>query len=206
MKRIGIMGGTFNPIHFAHLILAENAYEQFHLDEVVFMPSKRPAYKDLSELVSNEHRMNMIKAAVEGNDHFTISDMEFHREGNTYTADTLKELNRNDPDTEYYFIIGGDSLIEIEKWYHPEVVLSLSHVVAASRNNISSQEIEDKIKELNDKYHSDVRLLKVPNMDISSKMIRSRLEQNQTVRYFLPEAVLQYIKCHNLYQKDTGME
>ena len=76
MKKIGIMGGTFNPIHFAHLILAENAYEQFNLDEVVFMPSKRPAYKDLSELVSNEHRMNMIKAAIEGNDHFSISDIE----------------------------------------------------------------------------------------------------------------------------------
>lgn len=206
MKKIGIMGGTFNPIHFAHLILAENAYEQFNLDEVVFMPSKRPAYKDLSELVSNEHRMNMIKAAIEGNDHFSISDMEYHREGNTYTADTLRELNRNNPDEEYYFIIGGDSLLELEKWYQPETVLSLSHVVASSRSDISDQEIEDKIKELNDKYHSDIELLKVPSMDISSKMIRSRLEQNQTVRYFLPEAVLQYIKCHDLYKNENGME
>ena len=122
MKRIGIMGGTFNPIHSVHLIMAQVAYHQFHLDKVLFMPSKHPPHKDNSVIISDEHRTRMIQLAIDGNSNFEFSDLELKREVTTYTSDTLTYLTEKNPDTEYYFIIGGDSLEQLENWHKPEVI------------------------------------------------------------------------------------
>ncbi len=201
MKKVGIMGGTFNPIHIAHLILAETAFEQFKLDEVVFMPSKRPAYKELEDVIEEEHRQKMIELAIAGNDHFRIDTMEFYREGNTYTADTLLELTKKNPDVEYYFIIGGDSLFQLERWSRPDVVMSLSHIVAAQREDLDDEEILLKIKDLEKRYDATIDLLKIPQIDVSSKMLRSKLQQGKNIRYYVPMAVEQYIIENELYKK-----
>ncbi len=121
-SKIGIMGGTFNPIHFAHLILAESAYEELNLDKILFMPSKKPPHKLNESIESDEHRIQMIQLAIKSNPHFDLSCVELEREGITYTADTLEELNRNYPQDEFYFIIGADSLFQIEDWWHPEQI------------------------------------------------------------------------------------
>lgn len=201
MKKVGIMGGTFNPIHTAHLILAENAYEQFRLDQIVFMPSKQPAYKDLGDIIAKEHRQKMIELAIEGNPHFSIDTMEYEREGNTYTADTLIELHQKYPDNEYYFIVGGDSLYQLEHWNRPQVILSLAHILAAQREDITDDRMIAKIDELEESFHADIRLIHIPQFDISSNMIRERLREGKTVRYFVPEKVDDYIREHGLYQK-----
>lgn len=200
MKKVGIMGGTFNPIHIAHLILAENAYEQFGLDEVIFMPSKRPAYKDLNDVIDEKYRQEMIELAIAGNSHFRIDTMEFYREGNTYTADTLLELTDKNPDVEYYFIIGADSLFQLERWSRPEVVMALSHIVAAKRNDEDDEDVVAKIKDLKEKYHATIDLLKIPQMDISSSMIREKRQQDKSVRYYVPMEVEQYMKENHLYE------
>src|SRR5690606_12925515 len=106
MKKIGIMGGTFNPIHYGHLFLAENAYEQMGLDQILFMPSNNPPHKKVKDIVSNEHRKIMVHIAIKDNPHFTLSTIELEREGTTYTADTLAILTREQPDTEFYFLVG----------------------------------------------------------------------------------------------------
>ena len=110
-RKIGIMGGTFNPIHFGHLLLAETAYHQFSLDEILFMPTKNPYYKKLGNSVTEEDRVQMVKLAIKDNAHFTFSGEELNREGTTYTVETLKNLTQKNPDCEYYFIMGADSLI-----------------------------------------------------------------------------------------------
>ena len=200
MKKVGIMGGTFNPIHFAHLILAESAYEQFELDEIIFLPSNQPAYKPLCEIVSNEHRKNMIELAIKDNPHFSISTAEFEREGYTYTADTLLHLTKEYPDIKFYFIIGGDSLFQLERWNRPEIVLSLAEILSAGRGEKTEDEMLIKIEELNEKYQTNIQFLKVPTFDISSNMIRCLLKKERSVKYFLPENVISYIKENNLYK------
>ncbi len=199
MRKVGIMGGTFNPIHFVHLLLAEAAYEQFYLDEIIFLPSKRPAYKPLSELVEEEHRFHMIELAIGDHPHFSVSDMEFHREGNTYTADTLLELSKKFPDTEFYFIMGGDSLFELEQWSRPEIVMEKAHIVAAGRDDKDNGSIMQKMLELNEKYHAKIELLQMPMMEVSSRMLRERVKEGQSIRYFLPETVRSYIMEHGFY-------
>lgn len=201
MKKVGIMGGTFNPIHIAHLVLAEQAYEQYGLDEIVFMPSKRPAYKDLSEVIEEEYRKKMIELAIEDNPHFTIDIMEFYREGNTYTADTLLELTKKNPEVSYYFIIGADSLFQLEKWYHPEVILSLSTILAANRDDKDDDLVKSKIDELVNTFHAKIHLLKIPKIDISSNMIRECIQEGKSIRYFVPSVVCKYIEEQNLYKK-----
>lgn len=120
MKKIGIMGGTFNPIHNAHLMMAQAAYEQYELDEVWFMPSKNPPHKSQSEIVSEEHRSRMVQFAIDDSKHFLFSDIELKRQGTTYTCETLAQCVEEFSDTRFYFILGGDSLCHFEQWYHPE--------------------------------------------------------------------------------------
>lgn len=199
MLRVGIMGGTFNPIHYAHLILAEFAREQFSFDKVMFLPSKRPAYKDMSGLLEDKHRFNMTKLAICNNDAFYISDIELNREGNTYTIDTLDYLTKNYKDEEYYLIIGGDSLFNIEKWRDFDRLLKVSHIIASMRGEYDNDHVRHKITELNDKYKADIQFLSIPSIDISSSMIRDRLSKRQSLKYLMPDEVIQYIYDNRLY-------
>lgn len=200
MKKIGIMGGTFNPIHFAHLILAENALQQCILDEIMFLPSGYPAYKEQNEIAPDVDRLAMVQAAIKGNSSFYVSTLELERKGPTYTIDTIEELHQKNK-ADYYFILGGDSLFQIEQWKECEKVMKLCHLVAAVRQQDGIFALEKRAEELRKKYGAKITLLNTPYLDISSSMLRKRISLGHSIRYLLPEAVLSYIKEHKLYQK-----
>lgn len=199
MKRVGIMGGTFNPIHNGHLFLAEHAYEQAGLDYVLFMPALNPPHKADMAIASPEHRVNMIKEAIRSNSHFILSDLEFNRPGMTYTSDTLKALKKDEPDTEFYFIVGGDSLMMMTRWRDPQTVFNLSTIVVGGRDQYSQEQMEEQIKYLVNTYKGKIILLDMPLLEISSESIRDRVAKGRSIRYYVPEEVASYIFKNNLY-------
>ena len=138
MKKIGILGGTFNPIHHGHLILGQAAKEEFGLDEILVMPTKNPAYKTISGGVTEQNRVDMIKLAIAGFSYFRFSDMELNREGTTYTVDTLRALTKENTDCRYYFIMGADSLYQIETWKDPDQIFAMADILVATRNDSRS--------------------------------------------------------------------
>ena len=202
MRKIGIMGGTFNPIHIAHLILAESAYEQLNLDMILFMPSKNPPHKIHAHIVSDEHRIRMIQLAIKDNSHFALSKVELEREGLTYTAETLESLTKEYPENEYYFIIGADSLLQIEQWKDPEIIFKLSQIVAVGRDHLPEQEIVKQINHLIKKYDSIIHFLNIPNMDVSSKILRNNRREGKSIRYYVPNTVANYIEEQQLYKEE----
>lgn len=200
-KKVGIMGGTFDPIHTGHLILGEVAREQFALDKILFMPTGNPPHKHLGTgRGSNEQRTEMVRRAIEGNPGFELSLVEMEREGLIYTSDTLALLRESDPDTDYYFILGADSLFSFHTWHEPQRICDQCVILAAVRDNVSGKQMEDQIKLIADRYHADVRLLATPNIDISSSQIRTDIAQGKSCRYYLPESVRIYIIEEGLYQ------
>ncbi len=199
-KKIGIMGGSFNPIHFGHLLLAETAYEEYNLDKVLVMPTKSPAYKDINKFISDTDRVNMVKLAIKSNSHLELSDLEFLREGNTYTIDTINILRQSDPDSEYYFIMGADSLFHFESWREPQGILDQVTILVAGRYNKSSEDIDSQIDYLINKYDTgDIKFLNSPHLDISSFSIRKRISDRSSIKYLVPEEVEEYIYNNKLY-------
>ena len=199
MKKVGIMGGTFNPIHNGHLFLAEHALEQAGLDYILFMPSMNPPHKVGMNLVSAEHRISMVRLAVNDNSHFVISDLELRRPGITYTSDTLKALKKDEPDTEYYFIVGADSLMMMTDWMEPQTVFRLSTIIAGAREQCTQEQITEQAKFLEKTYKGKIILLDMPIMEISSKAIRERITNKKSIKYYVPNEVEAYIKEHHLY-------
>lgn len=200
MKKIGILGGTLNPIHLGHLMIAEEAYEELQLEKVLFMPSGCPPHKNLADISSNDHRANMVSLAIEGNSHFGFSDFEMKREGVIYTSDTLKLLREANPDTEYYFIMGADSLLYFDKWHLPEEILKNAVIVVADRD-FSSERIREYADMLKKKYDiCDIRFINSPNISISSSDIRKRIQDGKSVRYLVGENVEKYILKNELYK------
>lgn len=201
MKK-GILGGTFNPIHYAHIALAKAAKEQFGLDELIFMPSKKPAYKDTEAIESEENRLNMVKLAVKtlGGEAagYIASDFEYKREGNTYTYETLTLLHEAEPDTEFFFIIGADSLMKFDTWVKPEVISNLCTLLVAGRNGISKKKLTSLAKKTAKKYDADIRIIDFQQIDISSTEIRENLSENNECEY-IPEMILDYIRTKGLY-------
>lgn len=204
MKKIGIMGGTFNPIHNGHLFLAENAYEQLTLDQILFMPSKNPPHKKGAAISSEEHRKNMVDLAIRDNPHFTLSTLELNREGVTYTADTLTLLTMDHPDTKYYFIEGTDSFLSMEKWKDPQTIFQLSTIVVAGRDRLPVEVLKKQKCMLEVKYGAKIELLDMPVMEISSEEVRNRIAWKQSIRYYVPDIVIDYIEKHNLYKNSVN--
>ena len=198
-KKVGILGGTFDPIHMSHLILAENAWQQFGLDTVLIMPSGEPPHKAERQISSAEHRVRMVQLAIDDNKHFKLSTVEVEREGKTYTAETLTELCKHNPDCEYYFIIGADSLFHIEKWYHPEIIMNHAVLLAAVREELDVPELEEKIAYLKEQYDARIHLLHTPNMSLSSSSIRERIAKKESIKYMVPKDVEKYIYQNKLY-------
>lgn len=200
MSKVGIMGGTFNPIHFGHLFLAEQAYVQIGLDKVLFMPSKNPPHKMKPVEVSEQQRVNMINLAISDNPHFELSTFELLREGLTFTAETLTLLKKSNPDTEYYFIVGADSLFMMQNWKMPQVVFELCTVVAAGRDNAEKEQILGHAQYLKQTFGANIIYLDMPTIQISSGDIRSRIADGMSVRYYMPEKVIEYIVTNKLYE------
>ena len=197
--KVGILGGTFSPIHYGHLILAETAYDRFGLDKVLIMPAGDPYFKDLKKMAADSHRENMTKLAIEGNPHFEFCDIELKREGNTYTVDTLTELTEVNPDDEYFFIVGSDTLFSIEKWYRPNDIFRMAKLLTSCRN-IENQELTKQIDYLKNKFGAKIYNLYMPNIDISSTDIRDKVKHGMSIRYYTPDPVIEYIQENNLYK------
>lgn len=199
MKKIGIMGGTFNPIHYGHLFLAENSYDQIGLDQVLFMPSKNPPHKVIAGNISDQHRTDMISLAIEDNPHFVLSTMELHREGITYTADTLSILTKEHPDEQYYFIVGADSFLMMQNWMEPQRIFHNCIVVAAGRDDVEKDQLYQHDKRLKDMFDVKTIILDMPIIQISSVIVRERITENKSIRYYLPNNVIEYIAEKKLY-------
>ena len=196
--KIGILGGTFSPIHYGHLLLAETAYDRFGLDKVLIMPAGDPYFKNLDKVMADHHRENMTRLAIEGNPHFEFSDIELKREGNTYTVDTLCQLTEMYPDDEFFFIVGSDTLFSIEKWYRPAEIFEMAKLLT-SRRNIEKEDLDQQIDYLKNKYGAKIYNLYMPNIDISSTDIRDKVKHGMSIRYYTPDAVIQYIEENKLY-------
>ena len=205
-KRVGVMGGTFDPVHIVHLILAENALKQFDLDEILMLPNGDPPHKTGKKITPASHRIAMLRLASEGVAYFRVDDMELRRAGYSYTSVTLKELREAHPDTDYYFIMGGDSVFQIETWHRPEEVMSQCVILAAIRDQVSMADFKAQIVRLKEKYDADIRIIDLPDMMLSSTEIRRRIREGRSVRFMTPDPVCDYIKEHHLYLPEANTE
>lgn len=199
-KKIGIMGGTFNPVHFGHLLLAEQAKEAFDLDEVLFIPSGNPYMKDTAPVLDGKIRADMTALALEGHPYFRMSSIELDKPGPTYTYETLEALRTENPDCTYYFIVGADSLLTMETWKNPEMIFQNCVVAASVRGTGTEDKIRKIATHLIYEYQADIHILPARFMDISSSEIRERVACGKSIRYMLPENVRNYIYENDLYQ------
>lgn len=199
-RRVGLMGGTFDPIHIGHLMLAECAYEQFQLEQVLFLPAGNPPHKDKRNVgATDAQRIDMVRLAIEGNPHFKLDPEEMLREGYTYTKDTLNLLTQKHPDIDYYFIIGADSLMAFDTWYHPEEICRDSILAVAVRDQMGLEKIQAKMHELEERFQARIYLLQTPDIDIASSHLRQMRSQKRSIRYYVTDPVWQYIEEQALY-------
>lgn len=210
MSKIGIMGGTFNPIHDGHIQIAEAAYQQYNLDEVWFMPNFQPAYKDIAGCVSTNDRYNMVQLAIAAYPYFKLSDLEIKRKGKTYTYETMTQLHEQYPNNQFYFIMGADSLFYFDKWVHPEIIMKYCIILVAKRDGKNNNELLCKIKELSVKYQLDNRFfpLDVDEIVCSSSNIRKQMNEflssnphsiANADEFHLCKPVFDYICMNKLY-------
>lgn len=198
MKKVGIIGGTFDPIHFGHMIIAQTALDEFALDEILFIPSGSSYMK--TNVSDKKLRLQMTGISIEDNPKFALSTIEVDREGNSYAYETIADLQSSNPNNEYYYIIGADTLFNMEKWMHPELIFGHIKILVASRIGSDLSDLQCKIKELSSKYGADIEILSINNIDISSTMIREKIKQNKSVRYLLHDKVIDFIYKNNLYK------
>lgn len=199
-RKIGILGGTFDPIHNAHLLLGEAAREQFNLDRVIFIPNNLAHYKNRTEISGSEERYQMVKMAIEENPFFTCSRLEIDKPVGSYTIDTITDLKRMYPGDEIYLILGADSVIGIENWVRHDELLKSCVILTAVREDDDTTILEAKKQELKEKYEADIRLLTFNRIDISSTEIRNRIKTGKSVRYMLPDECIEYICIKGLYK------
>ncbi|GFP29306.1 nicotinate-nucleotide adenylyltransferase [Candidatus Hakubella thermalkaliphila] len=207
--KIGIMGGTFNPIHYGHLVTAEEALYQFQLDTVIFMPTGRPPHKSRKDLASAEDRYLMTVIATASNSRFTVSRMEVDRKSTTYSIDTLKELRRiYGEEVDLFFITGADAIFDILTWKDPETAVKLCKFIAATRPGYDLKKIESLREMLMGKKEVDPKNniiydMEIPALAISSTDIRRRVREGRAITYLLPDGVMNYIYKMGLYKNSS---
>lgn len=200
--KIGIMGGTFDPIHNAHLMLAEYAFREYQLDEVWFMPNGNPPHKQNQKRRTDARlRAEMVRLAIAGRDGFRLEEYEILRKEISYSFETMEHLKSIYPKHHFYFIIGADSLFSIESWVQPDRLFKTCTILAACRAEVNRYDImEEKIQELNLKYKSDIRLLITPVLGTASQDLRQMCKEGKSIAADVPEKVEEYIIRHHLYQ------
>jgi len=187
--KIGILGGTFNPVHIGHLILAEEVREKLELDKIIFIPTALPPHKDNLGIAPARDRLKMLKAAIKGNKFFTVSDIEIKRPGRSYTSDTLKELKNQFIRDELYFIIGSDLLKYLNEWKDLSEINKMVKFVAATRPGYPLEQIP-----------SYIQRLAIRAVDISGFAVRAQVKENKSFRYLVPDKVFDYINKRKLYK------
>ena len=202
--RIGVFGGTFDPVHTGHLLLAEQCREQGRLDEVWFVPAAHPPQKDLSSVTHFEQRVEMLALALAGNPAFRIDELESERSGPSYTVDTLAELHRRHPDHEFYLLVGSDTLNDLPHWHTPSRVTELAGLLVMARPDnpvLAAEQLRTRLH-LPDSVPLRLEVIHTPAIDISSRDLRRRAATGRSLRYFLPRTVECYIHDKHLYRGD----
>lgn len=199
-KKIGILGGTFNPVHIGHLLMAEYAKEMVGLDVVILMPSCKSYMKAGMNVLSGQERLEMLQLSIDDNPNLITSDMEIRRGGNTYTYETLLQMKKLCPDSELHFIVGADSLFSMERWVKPEEIFANCTILAAGRNGADKKALLLKKSELEERFHAKILILDFPQIDISSTVIRENVRSSKSIRYMVHDKVLQYIRENHLYE------
>ena len=201
-RRIGIIGGSFDPLHMGHLVIAQDAAERLELSEVVFVPAAVPPHKQHLKQVDAEHRLNMLRMAVESDLRFSVSDVEIQRGGISYTVDTVRELKANRPDADWVLIVGSDTLVDLHNWYKVDELLDLCEVATFLRPG--ENDLEEIIGKVQVAEHHQQRLFNnvigAHQIEISSTEIRMRVAEGLSIRYLVPPEVEMYIFEHSLYR------
>ena len=195
--KLGLLGGTFNPPHVAHLVCAQEAHVQLELDRVLLIPVFEPPHKEVEAEPGVEHRIELCRAAVGGNPRFDVSRIEADVPGRSYTVDTLRRLHESRPEDELTFIVGGDMAHALPTWHEPEAVLSLATLGVAEREGVRRTDITERLAGL--AGADRIRFFDMPRLDISSSMIRRRVASGRPIRYLVPDAVASYIAAEGLY-------
>lgn len=195
--RIGILGGTFNPPHLAHLVCAQEAYVHLELDRVVFVPASVPPHKPVEEEPGVAHRLALCRLAVRGDERFEVSDLEIVREGTSYTVDTLQTLTTQAPEHELFLIVGGDIAAGLPEWRHPDRVLSLATLAVAERPGTERRAIDAALGRVPGGERA--RFFPMPTISISSSAVRERVRADRPIKYIVPDPVVDYIRAHGLY-------
>jgi nicotinate-nucleotide adenylyltransferase len=202
MGDIGILGGTFNPPHMGHVVMAQEALDQLDLDRVVFMPVAVPPHKEAREDPGAAARLELCRLAVAGDDRFGVSTLEIERGGPSFTVDTLRRLHDVEPEHDLTFIVGGDMAQSLPAWREPEAILALARLAVAEREGVRREDIARRLEPL---HRGDrVVFFDMPRIDVSSSSIRRRVADGRPVRYLVPDAVAAAIAEHGLYRQPAG--
>ena len=199
MARIGILGGSFNPPHLAHLVCASEAVAQLDLDRVLLTPVAAPPHKDAESDPGPEQRLELCRLAIEGDDRLGVCDVEVRRGGPSYTVDTLRELHARDPEDDLTFIVGGDIALGLPTWHEPEAVLGLARLAVAERSGAGRKDVAARLAERFADAPPPV-FFDMPRLDISSSQIRRRIAQGRPIRYLVPDPVAEHIARGKLYR------
>jgi len=203
-ERVGLFGGTFDPPHVGHLILASEAKSQLALTRILWTVTPDPPHKQDQSITSLEHRLAMVKLAIEGNPSFELSDVELSRPGPHYTVDTIKLLAQHNPGAEIVPIIGGDSLNDLPTWHQPKEILYAAHWVGVMRRPGEETNLDALERELPG-IGSKIHYVDAPLLEIASREIRDRAASGKPFRYYLPQAVYEYIQQHHLYHRSEAL-
>lgn len=199
-KGIGILGGTFDPVHIGHLRMADAVYKCMDLEQVMFIPAYVAPHKVGMDIAPADDRYAMTKLAIEPYSYFTVSDLELRRSGVSYTVDTLRELHRQYPEKQLYFIIGADSVEQLHTWNNIEEMLQLATFIGAGRPGYEGI-MDNVVKNLGEEARQHIMLLNTPEYDVSSTDIRERIREGASLMNLVPKIVEDYIYAHGLYKK-----
>lgn len=199
-KGIGILGGTFDPVHIGHLHMADAVYKYMNLEQVMFIPAYVAPHKVGMDIAPADDRYAMTKLAIEPYSYFTVSDLELRRSGVSYTVDTLRELHRQYPEKQLYFIIGADSVEQLHTWNSIEEMLQLATFIGAGRPGYEGI-MDNVVKNLGEEARQHIMLLNTPEYDVSSTDIRERIREGASLMNLVPKVVEDYIYAHGLYKK-----
>lgn len=205
MKKVGILGGSFDPIHNGHLAIAQCAYKEFSLDEIWLIPAGHSPNKNEKNMTAAKLRLQMTKLAAEEYSDFFVSDFEVNSEETSYTYRTLEYFKRNYPEIQFFFIMGADSLDYLEQWANPEIICQCAVILVAVRDDFDLQKIQKKISEIQKSFSADIQILHEEKLDISSSDIREKLARCEDVSKDIPKPVLQFIEEHNLYRNNLSV-
>ena len=200
-NRVGLLGGTFNPIHSGHIRMACIALDEFILGEVVFIPTGSPPHKRNEYVAPAEHRLNMLRLAIQDESRFSVDSIEIYREGLTYTVDTLEVLCQEHPNTEYYYIIGADTLYELTGWRNFNRVIALTQFICVLRPGVDDDRVHEYAQMLNQRYGPRIAIAQDKGPDISSSLIRCLIADNRLAAGLMPESVAEYIRLNQLYRQ-----